>query len=367
MLDLSRPRFTFDHGKYDIKSMTFDELKSLFTLLGEGELRAKRTFQALWQGAVQSFDAMSKISPKTRQKLQEVAEISSLESLSVNQAADGTHKFLWKTAKGAVIESVLIPQVGQGAAAQSRRTLCISSQWGCAMQCGFCLTGDLGLKGQLTAAEIVSQVLQVNQILADQPKITHIVFMGMGEPLHNLEAVMTAIRIMMHTCGLNLSHRNITVSTVGLIPQLQTLVNELPVNIAVSLNASTQEQRVQMMPISRKYPLSDLVEACCNLPLTRGRRVTFEYVMMAGFNDTLSDAQRLVDLLYATPSKLNLIPYNENPDRTIKRPTSEHVEVFYEYIASRGVQCSVRRTRGIEITAACGQLGKTWENRERSL
>jgi 23S rRNA (adenine2503-C2)-methyltransferase len=362
MLNLKNKRFTLDHGKYDLKSMTFDEIKDLFHLIGESPIRAQRTFQALWQSGVSDFNEMYKISPKTRTKLSEIAEITMLKSLSIQDAEDGTRKFLWQTAKGAVVESVLIPQVGQGKAAQSRLTLCISSQWGCAMQCGFCLTGDLGLKGQLSASEIANQVLQVNQHLPAGKKVTHIVFMGMGEPLHNLDAVMTSIRILMHTCGINLSHRNITVSTVGLIPQLQDLANALPVNLAVSLNASTQEQRLQVMPISRKYPLHDLLEACRTLPLTRGRRVTFEYVMMAGFNDSLNDAQRLLDLLKDTPSKINLIPYNENPDREILRPSEQQIDLFYEYIASRGLQCSIRRTRGIDITAACGQLGKAWQN-----
>jgi len=230
------------------------------------------------------------------------------------------------------------------------------------MKCSFCLTGDLGLKGQLSISEIVDQVLQVNLDLPASEKVTHLVFMGMGEPLHNLKAVIAAIRILTHTCGVNLSHRNITVSTVGLIPQLKQLAQTLPVNLAVSLNASTQTQRLQVMPVSKKYPLEDLIEACRTLPLSRGRRVTFEYVMMAGFNDDFSDAQRLLDMLKDVPCKINLIPYNENPQRDILRPSEDHVEAFYEYIASRGLQCSVRRTRGIEITAACGQLGKAWQS-----
>ena len=355
------------NGLHDLKSMTYEELVAFFEMIDEGPLRAQRTFRALWCDDVTSLDEISAISPLSRRKLSGVASAPRLTPISVNVAEDGTRKYLWRTPRGAAIESVLIPQVGRGEAASRRRTLCISSQWGCAMQCSFCLTGDLGLKGQLSVAEIVSQVSQVNSDLGDEGRVTHIVFMGMGEPLHNLKAVMSAIRILTHTCGINLSPRNITVSTVGLIPQLQELAATLPVNIAVSLNASTQEQRAQVMPVSKRYPLETLIEACRKLPLTRGRRVLFEYVMMAGFNDDLSDADRLLKLLKGAPFKLNLIPYNENPERDILRPSAERVEAFYEYIASRGLQCSVRRTRGIEITAACGQLGKAYrENRAQA-
>lgn len=345
---------------FDLKSMTYDELLALFEEIGEGPLRAQRTFRALWCDDVESFDEITAISPTARRKLSGIASLSRLAPLSVSTSEDGTRKYLWRTAGGAAIESVLIPQVGRGEAAKRRRTLCVSSQWGCAMQCSFCLTGDLGLKGQLSVAEIVSQVAQVNRDIGPDERVSHIVFMGMGEPLHNLRAVMNAIRILTHSCGINLSLRNITVSTVGLIPQLKELAETLPVNIAVSLNASTQAQRAQVMPVSKRYPLEALIEACRALPLTRGRRVLFEYVMMAGFNDDLSDAQRLLDLLKGAPFKLNLIPYNENPQRDISRPSDERVDEFYEYIASRGLQCSVRRTRGIEITAACGQLGKAY-------
>lgn len=360
MLDLNDPRYLLPHGLYDLKSMTFDELSALFEAIEEGSLRAQRTFYALWRQGAQTITDLKRVAPKTKRKLAEVAEVSVLEPLSERQSVDGTTKYLWRTPRGAVIESVLIPQVGRGPAAESRRTLCISSQWGCAMKCSFCLTGDLGLKGQLSSAEIAGQVLEVNRRLPEGERVTHIVFMGMGEPLHNLDAVLPAIEILTHTCGINLSHRNITVSTVGLIPQLQRLASSSPVNLAVSLNASTQAQRLEVMPVSKKYPLEDLIAACRELPLTRGRRVTFEYVMMAGFNDDLSDADRLIKLLRGAPFKLNLIPYNENPERAISRPQAERVETFYEYIASRGLQCSVRQTRGIEITAACGQLGKTW-------
>ena len=366
MFDINASHYQFSDGTYDLKSMTFEELQSFFDFLKETPLRAQRTFQALWQTGVDELSEIVTIAPSTRARLAECSGIRKLTPLNVRRAQDGTRKYLWQTSRGATIESVLIPQVGQGEAALTRRTLCISSQWGCAMQCGFCLTGDLGLKGQLSVSEIVNQVLQVERDLPPDEKVTHLVFMGMGEPLHNLDAVISAIRILTHTCGLNLSYRNITVSTVGLIPQLQKIARTLPVNLAVSLNASTQEQRLKVMPISKKYPLEDLIEACRTLPLTRGRRVAFEYVMMAGFNDDFSDAQRLLELLKDVPCKVNLIPYNENPQRDITRPHDDHVDAFYEYIASRGLQCSVRRTRGIEITAACGQLGKAYRDQVRA-
>jgi 23S rRNA (adenine2503-C2)-methyltransferase len=210
-------------------------------------------------------------------------------------------------------------------------------------------------------------VLQVNAQIRPARRVTNVVMMGMGEPLHNFDNVVTALRIMLDEDALNLSHRKVTVSTVGLVPRLVQLAHTLPVNIAISLNASTEAQRLQVMPITRKYPLDQLLQACRELPLPAGKRITFEYVMMDGFNASLDDAARVEALMRDVPSKVNLIPYNENPDRTIRRPSDADVKAFQHYLVTRGIQCSIRHTRGRDISAACGQLGKAAEIMARRL
>ena len=242
MFDINASRYQFSDGTYDLKSMTFDEMRSFFEFLSEGPLRAQRTFQALWQTGVDELSEIRTIALPSRSHLAEVSRIKKLKALSIQHAQDGTRKYLWQTPGGATIESVLIPQVGQGPAALTRRTLCISSQWGCAMQCGFCLTGDLGLKGNLQVSEIANQVLQVSQDLPAGKRITNIVMMGMGEPLHNYANLTDALRIMLDDNALNLSHRKITVSTVGLVPAIKKLANELPVNLAISFRGMRDER-----------------------------------------------------------------------------------------------------------------------------
>ena len=353
-------------GKIDIKSLDISGIEDLFESIDEPVGRAHRTYRHLWHFGVQSFDDMPTVSKRARQKLKKIAEISFLETEVIEDASDGTRKFLWRIPQGGVVESVLIPDENRERG-KDRMTLCVSSQWGCAMKCSFCLTGDLGLKGHLSAAQITNQVLQVSQTLPEHKRITNIVMMGMGEPLHNYDNLIVALNNMMHNHGLNLSHRKITVSTVGLVPALRKLANTLPVNLAISLNSTTEEQRKQVMPITAKYSLAELLQTCRELPLPSGKRITFEYVMMAGFNDSFDDAQRLIELLSDIPTKINLIPYNENPARSIRRPTEQHVKAFQHYIVSRGMHCSIRTTRGIDISAACGQLGKAFENMTPSI
>ncbi|MFT4977083.1 MAG: 23S rRNA (adenine2503-C2)-methyltransferase, partial [Myxococcota bacterium] len=242
----------------------------------------------------------------------------------------------------------------------ARLTLCVSSQVGCAMKCSFCLTGDMGLRRNLTPAEIAGQPQRIQDSLPDGVKITNVVMMGMGEPLHNYDSLIAALKIMMDDVGLNLSHRRITVSTVGLVPAMRRLAAELPVNIAISMNATTEEQRRKVMPLTRKYSLEALMEAAATIPLATGKRIAFEYVMMAGFNDSVEDAERLLGWLVPMRErvKVNLIPYNENPRRDIRRPGPERVKAFQHALVSQGIHCSVRATRGLDISAACGQLGR---------
>ena len=339
--------------KVDIKSFTLPELEQWFSVeLNEDPHAALRVFKQLWQKGARSFDEMDTVNGRLQKRLQETAVITFLEPKLVLRSADGTTKYLWTLRDGYTIESVLIPD-------GDRVTLCISSQVGCAMACTFCLTGDLGLKRHLTPAEIANQPLQVGlQALNSGQRITNLVLMGMGEPLHNLDSLTVALKNCLHDNGLNFSHRRVTVSTVGLVPKMGELAARLPVNLAVSINATTEEQRREIMPITKKYSLAQLVQGCRDFPLPQGKSITFEYVMLGGFNDTVDDAARLFELLKGIRYKVNLIPYNENPERSLTKPPIERVKAFQHYFISRGEHCSIRTTRGDDISAACGQLGK---------
>jgi 23S rRNA (adenine2503-C2)-methyltransferase len=338
-------------GRIDIKSLDRDGVTELVMGLGGSEVQALRVYKELWQRGVTSFEAMENVAGSLRRILATRAYIPMLEPDIVLRSDDGTTKFLWRLEDGQRIESVLIPD-------GKRLTLCISSQVGCAMACTFCLTGDLGLIRHMKMSEIANQPLQVGRQLPEGTRITNIVLMGMGEPLHNLSAVLPALRVCLDDHGLNFSHRKVTVSTVGLVPKMAELAAALPVNLAVSLNATTAAHRRKIMPITRKHSLDELLEACRTFPLPRGKRITFEYVMFRGENDSLEDAARLLELLRDVPAKVNLIPYNENPDRTIERPDDETVRAFQLHLVHNGLSCSIRTTRGTDISAACGQLGK---------
>ena len=348
----TRPPFVDEQGRVDLKCLAPEELETfVFDVLGERAFRAKQIYKWIWQRGVSDFDEMSNISKPVRQKLKETAFISFLETDTILRSADGTVKYVWKLGDGRTIESVLIPD-------GDRLTLCMSTQVGCAMACTFCLTGDLGLIRQLNPSEIANQPLQVARDIPEDKRITNLVLMGMGEPLHNLDNLTVALNIALDDDALNYSHRKITVSTVGLVPKMGELAARLPVNLAVSLNATTEEQRRQIMPVTRKYSLEELLQACRDFPLPRGKRITFEYVMFDGFNDTLEDARRLYNLLKGIKAKVNLIPYNQNPERDLEPPPPEVVKSFQHFLVSRGMSCTVRVTRGRDISAACGQLGK---------
>lgn len=227
------------------------------------------------------------------------------------------------------------------------------------MGCRFCLSGDLGLVRNLSPSEIALQVAQANEVLAEDERITNLVVMGMGEPLHNLDNLIVALGTILDPNGLGFSHRKVTVSTVGLLPAIHHLAERQPVNLAVSLNATTDAQRSAMMPVNRRHGLRELLEACRTVPLSPRKRILFEYVLMDDFNATIDDAERLADLLRGIPAKVNLVPYNENPDRDIRSPRIETVRAFADRLHLRCVQCSVRQPRGTGIFAACGQLGRT--------
>lgn len=372
MTDLDRQlrRARLPDGRVDVKALDIAALTHFMADLGKAEHRARQVYKQIWQKGVTDFAHVEDIPKAVRARLAERAVIGRLEGSATVPSGDGTTKFLWRLPDDSHVESVLIPDEDRPGPNGARYTLCVSTQVGCAMACTFCLTGDLGLKRNLTASEIACQVQQVQEYMsATTPgkRITNVVMMGMGEPLHNLDNVVVSLRTMLSDDALKLSHRRITVSTVGLVPKLQKLAELLPVNIAVSLNATTEDQRRAVMPVTLKYSMAELMEACRTLPLPSGKRITFEYVMMAGFNDTDADAARLCDLMQGVPAKVNLIPYNENPDRDIRRPSDERVRTFQHYLVSRGIHCSVRTTRGRDVSAACGQLGKAAELMVRRL
>jgi 23S rRNA (adenine2503-C2)-methyltransferase len=271
----------------------------------------------------------------------------------VQRSADGTRKLRLRTRDGRSIESVLIPD-------GDKLTQCISSQVGCALDCQFCATAKLGLVRHLDAGEIADQVYRAQALMADaEPgrRITNLVYMGMGEPLHNYEAVMRSIAILTHGLGANLSQRRITVSTVGLVPGIERLGREsLRPNLAVSLNASSDDVRDRLMPVNKKWPIARLLAALRAFPLEHRRRITFEYVLLAGVNDSMEDADRLARLLRSMRCKLNLIPWNPHPGAPFARPSRAAIESFQNRVKELGLAAYLRTPRGDDIAAACGQL-----------
>ena len=331
--------------KTDIKNLTLQGLEAYISGLGKERFRAKQIFKWLYQMDAVSFDEMTNVSKEFRSVLERGAEISNLVPEVVECSEDGTRKYLFRLSDGSAVESVLIPDEG-------RNTLCISSQVGCAMGCAFCLTGSFGLSRNLSTAEIVNQVCAVKR---DQP-VRNIVFMGMGEPLANLSAVIPAVQILTDPDGFQFSTRKVTVSTSGLVPEMAELGRGGTVNLAVSLNATTDEVRSQIMPVNRRYPLKELLAACKAFPLPSRRWITMEYVLIRDLNDSLEDAKRLVRLISNIPSKVNLIPFNEHDSCGFKSPTQETIDKFHKYLLDKNVTMITRSSRGSDISAACGQL-----------
>jgi 23S rRNA (adenine2503-C2)-methyltransferase len=340
----------------DVSSLTLEGLTRFVSeQLGERAFRAAQIYRWIHQRGVTSFDEMTDLSKAFRQTLKERAEIVPLVKDLEQHSVDGTIKYRFKTRDGRYIESVYMPS-------EDRKTLCVSTQVGCAMACTFCMTGTLGLKRNLTAGEIVAQVHTVNREvrklagLETYRPLSNLVFMGMGEPLHNFENLKTALSILQSEDGPNFSHRHITVSTVGLVPMIERFGQETDVKLAISLNASTDEQRSKTMPVNRKWNIAALLEACRKFPLRQGRRITFEYVLLRGFNDSDEDAHRLIELLQGIPAKVNLIPYNENPGLGFQTTMEERAEAFRAILAEGHIAAFIRQNRGRDIAGACGQL-----------
>jgi 23S rRNA (adenine2503-C2)-methyltransferase len=317
--------------------------------LGDKPFRGRQLFKWIYAKKVSSFDVMTDVSKVARKKLEEIARIGRMDERTVQKSSDGTMKFLWGLEDGLQVESVLIPE-------ESRQTLCISTQVGCPIDCDFCVTAKGGFARNLTKGEILGQIVQAAMHCPDKP-ITNIVLMGMGEPLLNLDNVIETMETAQDTSGLGLSHRKITLSTVGLIPQLEEFGRRSRINLAVSLHGTTEEQRTAIMPINRKYPLDELIAALKRFPLPNRKCVTIEYILLAGVNDSIDDAHRLARLLRGIRSKVNLIPYNINPFTDYKRPEDRDIVAFQEVLMNYGLHTVARLNRGGDIDAACGQLG----------
>jgi 23S rRNA (adenine2503-C2)-methyltransferase len=332
----------------NLVGMTHSELERLIRGLGKERFRATQVMKWIHQGLTDSFDEMTNLSKGFRSELSRGARIKFPEVLAVTGSEDGTTKFLLGLDDGQCIETVLIP-------GDDHDTLCVSTQVGCAMGCRICRTGKMGLTRNLQAAEIVSQLLVVRKTIPDS-RVTNIVFMGMGEPLANLEETIGSIRIFTHPNGPRISWRRLTVSTAGLVPAIPKLGREVRAKLAVSLNAVTDEQRDAIMPINRRYPVAELISALREYPLPRRDRITVEYVLIDDFNDSEADAKKLVKLLNPLRAKVNLIPLNDEVSPDLRSPGAERVLRFQEVLMSHSLIAIVRQSRGADILAACGQL-----------
>jgi 23S rRNA (adenine2503-C2)-methyltransferase len=334
----------------DLAGLERTDLERMLADRGYPAYHARQIFRWLYRRGIEEFARMSDLPKALRDELSAIGTVSTPEVARKDVSSDGTTKFLLKLADGRLIEAVYIPDT-------PAETLCISTQVGCAMKCGFCLTGRMGLTRNLTAGEIAGQVRVLLRETGLLGRAFNIVLMGMGEPLHNYDETMKALRMLHDEHGLALPERRITLSTVGVLPAMARLATEsIMPNLAISLHSTTEDQRDALVPVNRKYGLQDLVDACRAFPLKRRRRITFEYVLLAGVNDTPADARRLVKLLHGIKAKVNLIPLNEAAGIPFDRPSDERVNAFAKALADHGLTVSVRKSRGRDIRAACGQL-----------
>ena len=336
--------------RVDLKGMTLPELEAFFSRWGRERYRARQVARWIYRKHADDFDAMTDLSKEFRSLLSASCRISAPPAERVETSADGTEKYLFRLEDGEAVESVLIPDEG-------RRTLCVSSQVGCALGCGFCATGAMGFRRDMTSAEIIHQVCFASKRLAGKgERLTNVVFMGMGEPLCNVPEVSRAIGILLSQFGFGLSGKRVTVSTAGIVPEMLSLSEKYPVSFAVSINSPRDAPRSLLMPVNRKYPLQELAAAMRRIPLQSGRKVTAEYVLLAGVNDSVEDARELSRLFRGARIKVNLIPYNPHGDSPYAAPPPETVDRFRETLLEAGIQTITRERRGADIRAACGQL-----------
>ena len=336
--------------KTDLLEITREQLVSWLTDQGIAAYRADQIQKWIYLRQADNFDVMSDLSKNIRILLSEQFKIGGLETERVETSRDGSSKYLFKLDDGKRIESVLIPE-------KNHYTLCVSSQAGCAQDCRFCLTAAGGFERNLSRGEIVAQVLDIIKDLGDPKRLTNIVFMGMGEPLANYKNLVSAIAILTdNDVGLRFASRRVTVSTAGLVPKITALGRDTRVNLAVSLNATDNKTRSLLMPINRKYPLEKLMEACRQYQPAPGRRITFEYILIKGINDSVDDAARLTELLRPIRCKVNLIPFNTHEGCDFERPAESVIQAFYDILFAKNYTVIIRRSKGQDISAACGQL-----------
>jgi 23S rRNA (adenine2503-C2)-methyltransferase len=337
-------------GKVDLAGLELKELEQFVQSLGHKKFHAKQLYHWIWRRGITDFAEMTNLSLDLRKALEDQATVSVPEVVRHDVSSDGTQKFVLKLSDGRQIESVFIPDT-------PKQTFCVSTQVGCAMGCAFCLTGKMGLIRHLSAAEIAAQVRLLARKLDLLDKSFNIVLMGMGEPLQNYDNTMKALRMLNEKAGLDMHPKRVTLSTVGLVPMMDKLAQEeLMPNLAVSLHAATEEQRRAIVPPTKKYSLTDIIDACKRFPHSKRRRIMFEYVMLAGVNDSDEDARRLVKVLSGVKAKVNLLPLNAAAGIPFERPSDDRVNSFAKILAGRGLMVSVRKSRGRDIRAACGQL-----------
>jgi len=342
-----RPPLHFAGG--DLLALDLPELEERLLALGQPAYRARQVFGWLHARGVFRPADMLNLPREVRAALEPMSSPFPLTLEESVQAADGTEKLRFRLGDGGVVESVLIPE-------DKRLTLCVSTQLGCGMGCTFCRTGRMGLQRNLTPEEILAQVYAVRGAPGRDREVSHLVLMGMGEPLDNLENSLRALRILTHPLGANLSTRKVTVSTVGIPEALERLVREVPVSITLSLNAPDSGIRSELMPINRRYPVEEVLALLRRLPLPPRRRTTMAYVMVKGVNDRPRDARELTRLLHGVRCKINLVPLNPFPGLDLERPEDSRVLEFQALLRARGLSTHVRFSRGTDILAACGQL-----------
>ncbi len=336
--------------KRNLVGASMAEIEDLVGSLHEAPFRARQIFSGVYRRRIRSLDELTDLGKDLRARLRNSVVIEYPQVVRVFQSRDGTRRYLFEILPGQKIESVFIPE-------EHRDTFCISTQVGCAVGCVFCVTGKLPMRRNLTAGEIVGQVLALQTDRGTLPKRLNVVIMGMGEPLLNYDNVMAAIRLMTDTRGVALSPRRITLSTSGILPGLRRLGEEPVIpNLAISLNATTDEVRDVLIPINRKWNIASLIAACRDFPLEKRRRITFEYVLIGGVNDTPDDAHRLVSLLRGLKKKVNLIPLNADPWIPLRAPAEVDVLAFQKILVDHHITASIRRPRGDDVSAACGML-----------
>ena len=342
--------------KKDIRAYTYEELIEEMKQIGEKPFRAKQIYEWIHQRQAESFDEMTNLSKSLRQQLEETYEILPVEMVERQESAvDGTNKFLFRLYDGNVVESVLMRY-------HHGNSVCISSQVGCRMGCRFCASTIGGLERNLSASEMLGQIYQIQKIIGE--RVSNVVIMGTGEPLDNYKNFLKFIHILTDEYGLHISQRNVTVSTCGIVPKMYELAKEhLQITLALSLHGSTQEKRRQLMPVANKYELQEVLQACDNYFQETGRRITFEYSMVHGVNDTEADAQELIAILKPRNCHLNLIPVNPIKERDFVRPNRENALNFKNKLEKCGINVTIRREMGADIDGACGQLRRSYQGR----